>query len=88
MVQSSEVLMREHYPAVAGRAIPVNAIEQTWLIEVGEEGRVGRTTPKFVNPLLKIANWLSHVGSGSIDESRLEARHNIHHNLRVNGIRL
>jgi hypothetical protein len=104
MVQSSEVLSREanrisvasarrtitreDYLAIAERAIPVNAIEQTWIFEVGEKTPVGRTAPRFLNHLVEIVNWLSHVGSGKIDGACLESRHNIHHNFRINGIRL
>lgn len=103
MVQSSEVftreanrisvasarrtITREDYLAVAERAIPVNAIEQTWIFEAGQKARVG-TAPRFLNHLVKIVNWLSHVSSGKIDDGRLESRHNIHHNFRINGIGL
>ena len=102
MIQNSEVLTRENnrisvisvggttmqedYLAVTERAIPVNAISQTWIFEAGKESRVGRTTPQLVNTLLKVVKWLNHVGSGEIDDSCLESRHNIHHNFRMNGI--
>jgi hypothetical protein len=104
MVQSSEVLAgeanrislvsarrtitREDYPAIAEAAIPVSTTEQTWIFEIGEKTRVGRTTPEFVNPLVKIVEWLNHLGSGKINDSRLASRHNVHHNFRINSIRL
>jgi hypothetical protein len=104
MIQSSEVLTREDnrislvsarrtttqedYLAIAEMEIPVNTIEQSWIFEAGEKARVGRTTPELVNTLVKIIKWLNHVGSGKIDDCCLESRHNIHHNLRINGIRL
>jgi len=104
MIQNSEVLAgeanrislisttrpatQEDYLAIAERAIPVNTVEQTWIFEVGEKARVGRTTPEFVNPLVKSIEWLNHLGSGKINESRLASRHNVHHNFRINGIRL
>jgi hypothetical protein len=76
------------YPVVTETAIPVNVTEQAWIFELGEEIRVGRTTPKLVNTLVKIMHWLNHLGSRKIDDGRLESRHNIHHNFRINGIRL
>lgn len=103
MVQSSEVLagetngislvcarptiMQEDYLTTAETEMPVDATEQTWLFEVVEVTRVGRTTPGLVSTLAKIVNWLNHLGSGRIDDSHLEARHNIHHNFKTNGIR-
>ena len=69
------------------REIPVDTIEQTCVFEVGEETRVGRTTPKLLSTLVKTIKRLNHPGSGIIDESRLESRHNIHSNFRANDIR-
>ena len=80
--------MQEDYLAVTEREIPVNTTEQTWIFEAGEKARVGRTAPRLVNTLLKVVKWLNHVGSGKIDESGLESRHNIHHNFRMTGIGL
>jgi hypothetical protein len=104
MTQENEVLTREgncislicatrtatqgECLTITERETPVNAIEQTWIFEVGQETRVGRTTPKLVNTLAKTIKWLSHVGSGRIDDSRLEARHNVRHNSRAKGIGL
>jgi hypothetical protein len=103
MIQNSEVLTREDnwislvsarrattqegYLAIAEREIPVNAIEQTWIFEVGEEARADRTYPALVNALVKITKWLNHLGSGRIDDSYLGSRHNIRHNFKTNGIR-
>jgi hypothetical protein len=104
MIQRNEVLTREDnrislistksrttqedHLTITEREILVSTTEQTWIFEVGEKTRVGRTTPKLVNALVKIIKWLNHVGSGKIDDSLLEARHNIHHNFRVKGIGL
>jgi hypothetical protein len=79
--------MQEHYLTVTERAIPVNAISQTWIFEVGEQTRANRTTPTLVNALVKITRWLNHLGSGKIDDGCLESRHNIHHDFKTNGIR-
>jgi hypothetical protein len=87
-VSSRRTTTQEDCLTIAERTIPVSTTEQTWIFEVEEKTRVGRTTPKLVNTLVKIIRWLSHVGSGKIDDSCLEARHNIHHNVRINGIRL
>jgi hypothetical protein len=76
------------YPVIAETAIPVNVTEQAWIFKLGEEIRVGRTTPRLVNALVKIMKWLNHLGSGKIDDSHLESRYNIPHNFRTNGIRL
>ncbi len=102
MVQRNEVLTREAnrislvsagrttaqqaYLTIAERGIAVNTTEQTWIFEAGEKARVGRTALRLVNTLLKVVKWLNHVGSGKIDESGLESRHNIHHNFRIDGI--
>ncbi|MDH4068505.1 MAG: hypothetical protein OEU97_06235 [Dehalococcoidia bacterium] len=72
--------------AITEREIPMNAIEQTCMFEVGEETRVGRTSPMLVDTLVKVTKWLNHLGSGKIDGSRLQSRHNIHHNFKINGI--
>jgi hypothetical protein len=77
---------QEDYPTITEREIPVNTTEPTWIFEVGEKARVSRTTPALVNTLVNIIKWLNHLGSGKIDDSCLEARHNIHHNFRINGI--
>jgi hypothetical protein len=103
MIQSSEVLtgganrisliserrttMQQDYLAVTERAIPVSAINQPWIFEVGEGTRIDRTTPRLANTLFKIGNWLNHLGSGRVDDSGLETRHNIHHDFRVNNVR-
>jgi len=102
MIQNSEVLTRENNRislvsarratmqegsvAIAERAIPANMIDQTWIFEVGEKVRAGRTTPSLVNTLVRVTDWLNHLGSRKIDDSCLEARHSIHHNFRINGI--
>jgi hypothetical protein len=78
--------MQEDYLAVTERAIPVDVIEQAWIFEVEEEACVGSITPKLVTALAKIMKWLNHLGSGKIDDSCLESRHNIHHNFRINSI--
>ena len=80
--------MQEDYPTITEREMPVNTMKQTWIFEAGEKARVGRTIPKSVNTFVKIMKWLSRVGSGKIDDSCLESRHNIHHNVRINGIGL
>jgi len=104
MTQKDEVLTREgnrislisrtrtttqedHLP-ITEREIPVNTTEQTWIFEVGEKTRVSRTIPKLVNTLVKTMKWLNHLGSGKIDDSCLESRQNIHHNLTMKGIGL
>jgi hypothetical protein len=87
-VSATRTGTQEDYPTIAETAIPVNPTEQTWILEVSEKSRVSRTTPKLVNALLKIMNWLNHLGSGKTDVSRLESRHNIHDNFRPKGIGL
>jgi hypothetical protein len=77
--------MQEDYGAIMEREMPVNRIEQTWILEVEEEARVGRTTPKSGSFLVEIIRWLYHLGSGRTDDSLLEARYKIHHNIGPNG---
>lgn len=79
---------QEDHRTITERKIPVNTNEQTWIFEIEEKTRVGRTTPKPVNTLAKIMKWLNRLGSGKIDESRLESRHNIHHNITIKRIGL
>jgi hypothetical protein len=88
LISTRQRTTQEDYLTITEREIPVNTTEQTWIFEVGEKTPVGRTTPKLVNTLVKIIKWLNHVGSGKIDDSLLEARHNIHHNFRAKGIGL
>ena len=86
LISRRRTATQEDCLTIAEMEMPVNMSAQTWIFEGGEEASVGRTTPRLVNPLVKIINWLSHLGSGKIDDSCLEARHNIHHNFRINGI--
>jgi hypothetical protein len=79
---------QEDYPTIIEIKIPVNTTEQTWIFEIGEKTRVSRTTPKLVNTVVKIIKWLNHLGSGKIDDSCLESRQNIHHNITIKGIGL
>jgi hypothetical protein len=71
---------------IAGIEMPVSMSQQSWIFEVTEETCAGRTTPGWPNTLAQIVKWLSHLGSGKIDESLLESRHSIHHNFKINGI--
>ena len=87
-ISTKRTITQEDHPTITERKIPVNTTEQTWIFEVGEKTRVSRTTPKLVNTLVKIVKWLNHLGSGKIDDSRLESRQNIHHNLTIKGIGL
>ena len=79
--------MQQDYLAVTETAIPVDTTEQTWIHELGERVRVGRTTPRSANTFVRIVNWLNHLGGRKIDDRCLESRHNIHHNFRINDIR-
>jgi hypothetical protein len=88
LVCAERTTAQEDYLTIAERRIPMSAIEQGWIFEVGEKGRVGRTTPKPVNALVKIVEWLNHLGSGRVSDSHLEARHHIPHNFRAKGIGL
>jgi hypothetical protein len=87
LVSARRAAAEENYLSIVETAIPVNTTEQAWIFNLGDEIRAGRTTPGLVNPFVKIANWLSHLGSGKIDDSCLESRHNIHHNFKINSIR-
>jgi len=87
-ISARRTTMQEDCATITQREILVNPTEQSWVFEVCEETRVGSTTPKLVNALVKILKWLTHLGSGKIDDSGLEARHNIRHNFRAKGIGL
>ena len=80
--------VQEDYLTMTQGETPMNAIEQTWIFEVGEQIRVGGTTPRLPSTLVRIMKWLKHLGSGNVDENRLEARHNVRHNFRAKGIGL
>ena len=88
LTSAGRTATQEDCLAIIEREIPVNTIEQTCIYEVEEKTLVGRTTPRLVDTLVKIMKWLKHVGSGKIDDSRLEARHNIRQNFRTKGIGL
>jgi hypothetical protein len=104
MIQKNEVLTREDncisvistkrattrraHRTIAERKIPVNTIEQTCIFQVREEICAIRTTPRIVNTLVKIMKWLSHLGSGKIDDSCLESRQNMHYNITIKRIGL
>src|SRR5512136_1063702 len=86
VISAGGTTMQEDYLAVTEAAMPVNAIERTWIFELGEKAHPSRTTPQLANTIARIVNWLSHFGSAKIDDGCLESRHNIHHNFRINGI--
>jgi hypothetical protein len=88
LIATRRATTQEDYPTVTERELPVNTTEQTWISEAGEKTRAGRTIPKLVSTFAKIIKWLNRLGSGKIDDSRLESRHNIHHNFRTKGIGL
>jgi hypothetical protein len=73
---------------ITGGETPVNTTEQPWIFEVGETTPVSRTAPKLVSALVKITKWSNRIGSGKVDDSCLESRHNIQHNFRTKGIGL
>jgi hypothetical protein len=103
MVQKNEVLTREDngislisrtgtatqkdYLTITETEIPANTIKQARTFDVVDKTRAGRTTPRLMNTLAKVVHWLNHLGSGKIDESHLESRHNIYHNVKINDIR-
>ena len=88
LISTKRTTTQEDHATIAEREMPVNTTEQTWILEVGEKTHVSRTAAKSVNILVKIIKWLSHLGSGKIDDSCLESGHNIHHNFRIKGIGL
>jgi hypothetical protein len=104
MIQNSRVLTREvnpislisavqattqaEYLAVAQREVLMSTIEQTWRFEVADKAPVNTMTDGQVNPFVKIANWLSHLGSRRINENYLESRQNIDYSAGIRSIRL
>ncbi len=85
LICTRRAAVQEDCLATTETEIPVSTGEQTWIFEVGEKVPVNRTTPRLVNILVKISKRLNRLGSAKIDDGLLEARHNIHHNLRING---
>ena len=104
MIQNSRVLTREanpiplisaaqattqaEYLAVAKREVLMSTMQQTWRLEIAKSAPVSGVTVERVNPLLRIADWFNRVGSGTINESHLESRHNVAQNFRINGMGL
>ena len=104
MTQKNGVLTREDNPiscicpgrtatqedclTVPERVPPLNTTEQTWIFEVREKARAGRRAPKPGSLLVDIIRWLYYLGSGKVDDRLLEARHEIHQNIRIDGMRL
>ena len=88
LVSAQRTAAQEAYLTMAERRIPMSTIEQGWAFEVGEKGRAGMTAPRLANTLVKIVEWLNHLGGGRVSDSRLEARHHIPDNFRTKGIGL
>ena len=88
LVSARRATTQEGYVAITERAIPVNTIEQSWIFEAGEMVHAGRTTPRLPNILVEIIQWLNHVGSRRMGDSRLEARPPIPHNYIIKSIGL
>jgi hypothetical protein len=87
LVSTKRTPPQEDCVAIAETDIPVDTVEQTCVFDVGEEIRVGRMRPRLLTTLAKIMERLKPVGTGKIDDSHLESRHNIHHNFKENDIR-
>lgn len=87
LVSARRIATQEDCLVVTEREIPADAMEQTWIFGVGQVTRVSRINPGLANAFLKIVDWLNHLGSERVNDSHLEARHNIHHNVKINGIR-
>ena len=88
LISTKRTTTQENHPPIVERNMPVNTTEQTWIFEAEDKTRASGTTPKLVNTLVKIIKWLSHLGSGKIDDSYLESRQNIHHNITIKRIGL
>jgi hypothetical protein len=86
LVSTGRTETQEEYLNIAERRMPVNTIEQSWTFEVAQKAPVNRMTPGQVNPLVKIAKWLNHLGNGRISESYLESRRTVPTNFRIGGI--
>jgi hypothetical protein len=87
LISAGRVATLEDYPVIAERRIPVTTMEQGWTFEVEKKTPAGRTTPRLVSTLAEIINWLSHPGSGRINDRCLESRRNIYDSLTINRIR-
>jgi len=87
-ISTKRTITHEDLRTIAEIEIPVDTTEQTRIFEIVEKTRVSGTTPNFVNTLVKIIEWLSHLGSGKIDDSCLKSRQNTSHNLTIKGIGL
>jgi hypothetical protein len=88
VISTKRTTTRRTHRTIMDRKIPMNATEQICIFEVGKETRVSGTTPNLVNTLVKIIKWLSHLGSGKIDDALLESRQKSHHNPTIKGIGL
>jgi hypothetical protein len=88
VISTKRTTTRRAHRTITERKMPINTIEQTCIFEAGEEICVIRTTPNLVNTLVKMIKWLSHLGSGKIDDSCLESRQHMHHNITIKRIGL
>jgi hypothetical protein len=86
LVSTGRTAMQEEYVSIAERRIPVSMSEQSWTFEVAQKAPTNRMTPGQVNPLVRIAKWLNHLGNGRISESYLESRSTVPTNFRIGGI--
>jgi len=87
IVSARRTMTQEDYLDIIERELPLNMTEQSRILGVWEEARPARTTPRLADTLAKVARWLNQLGSGKIDHTGLEARHNVHHEFRINNIR-
>ena len=88
VISTKRTTTQKDHRAITERKIPMNATEQICISEVGEKTRVSGTTPNLVNTLVKIIKWLSYLGIGKINDSCLESRQNMHHNITIKRIGL
>jgi len=88
VISTKRAITRRDHRIITERKMPMDTTEQTCIFEIGEEICVIGTTPKFENTMVKIMKWLSHLGSGKIDDSCLESRQNMHHNITIKRIGL
>ena len=88
LVSARRATRREDYLAIVEREVAMSTTGQAWAFEVAEKTSVNRMTTRQVNPLARIANWLTYLGSRRADNSDLKSRQNLPHNFGIGGFGL
>jgi len=86
LVSARQMARHQDYLTTAERQLPMSTAERA--CEAAEKTPANGMTAGQVNPLAKIVNWLSYLGSRRADDSYLISRQSLPRNFGIGGFGL